>query len=53
VESDFSPPLRRELVQAREGVAIAPVVSVIFVLISLSGMILAVSALRNIRDETS
>lgn len=37
--------------QAREGVAIDPVVSGIFVLISLAGMILAVAALRNIRDE--
>lgn len=37
--------------QAREGVAIDPVVSGVFVLISLAGMILAVAALRNIRDE--
>jgi hypothetical protein len=36
--------------QLREGVAIDPVTSIIFVLISLSGMILAVTALRNIRD---
>jgi len=37
--------------QMREGVVIDPVTSVIFVVISLSGMILAVAALRNIRDE--
>jgi hypothetical protein len=37
--------------QARAGVAIDPVVSAIFVLISLAGMILAVAALRNIRSE--
>ncbi len=37
--------------QAREGVAIDPLVSAIFVLISLSGMALAITALRNIRDE--
>ncbi|HSV86696.1 MAG TPA: hypothetical protein VLH85_08970 [Levilinea sp.] len=39
--------------QVREGVAVDPVISVIFVIISLSGMILAVAALRNIRDEAS
>ncbi len=37
--------------QMREGVVIDPVTSVIFVVISISGMILAVAALRNIRDE--
>lgn len=37
--------------QVREGVAVDPVVSVVFVIISISGMILAVAALRNIRDE--
>lgn len=37
--------------QAREGVAIDTVVSGIFVLISLAGIILAVAALRNIRDQ--
>jgi len=36
--------------QMREGVAIEPVTSAIFVLISISGMVLAVAALRNIRD---
>ncbi len=36
--------------QMREGVVIDPVTSVIFVLISLSGMLLAIIALRNIRD---
>lgn len=36
--------------QVREGVAVDPVVSIIFVLISLSGMALAIAALRNIRD---
>lgn len=36
--------------QVREGVAVDPVISVIFLIISLSGMVLAVAALRNIRD---
>lgn len=37
--------------QVREGVAVDPVVSVIFAIIGLSGMILSIIALRNIRDE--
>ena len=37
--------------QVREGVAVDPGVSVIFIIISLSGIILAIAALRNIHNE--
>lgn len=36
--------------QVREGVAVDPVVSVVFVIISLSGIVLGIVTLRNIRD---
>lgn len=38
--------------QVREGVTVDPIVSVVFVIISLSGMTLAIAALHSIHDDT-
>ena len=41
------------IIQLRAGVVVDPVVSIVFVLISLSGIALAVVTLRSIRDVSA